>query len=392
MHILYMTQLYAPMLFGGGEYVFSKWAEELASRGHVITVITQRFKGTKDAELLNGVKVYRVSPQIEYGGSLYGISPADSLKFLRNATRLALTLLKGHDLIHSNPFASTLAAEIAARLTGKPHVATIHDVYLQPGQSLWKKWSISSDISSLSQKIAQTVERIILKLMPTCFLTCSATSRNDLIKNGVRKASISVIPYGINLSEYGLNAQKKPFQICYIGRLVHYKNIDTVIRAVKKAAEVLPQIKFIVAGKGPYEKQLKVLTASCGLEKKVIFAGRIPADAKVRLLSESQLMVQPSLVEGFGITVIESFACATPVLSSNVMPLPELVQDGINGMTIAPFDDKTWALNLCNYLSDPKKCKKQGEQGKKLVVEKYTNSKVVDQLTDLYRSILLGTG
>ena len=89
MKILYLTQLYPPMLYGGGEYIFSKWAQEMANRGHTICVITQKVKGTKDFEVLNGVNVYRILPEIKYRGSLYSIGLAHNLGFLLSSSLLS---------------------------------------------------------------------------------------------------------------------------------------------------------------------------------------------------------------------------------------------------------------------------------------------------------------
>ena len=389
MRILYITQLYPPMLYGGGEYIFSKWAEEMASRGHDIVVITQKIEGTPKAELINGVKIYRIPPEIQYRGALYSVSPFQNFGFLLHATLHALKIAKNYDLIHSNTFVPTLAAEAVGRLLGKPHIATIHDVYLQTSKEFWEKWSSQKDVNFIAKNAGHLIEKLILKLKPSKIHTVSLTSKRDLIKTGIKESLISVIPNGINMAEYRIPAGKNPFQVSYVGRLIFYKNIDTVIRAFKRVVEQLPEATLIIAGKGPYEQNLKDLTIQLGLQRNIIFTGRISDDEKVRLLSESQVMVQPSLVEGFGITVIESFACSTPVLASDVMPLPELVHRGENGMTITPFDKDKWADHMLDYLKSPEKCRVQGAKGKKNVKQKYTIEKVVDGLEDLYHSVLL---
>lgn len=388
MKILYLTQLYPPMLYGGGEYIFSKWAQEMASRGHTICVITQKVEGTKNYEVLNGVNVYRIPPEIDYRGSLYSIGLTDNIGFLLGAIAKGRKIAKRFDLIHSNTFVPTLAGEVICRTLNLPHLATIHDVYLQTDREFWKKWSSQNEVSFLSKNIGYLFEKLILKLPFTKVHTVSQTSKKDLIKAGMQPEKIFVVPNGINREEYRISIKKKPFQICYIGRILFYKNLDTVIKAFKKMVSNQPLSKFVIAGKGPYEQNLKELTSRLGLEKNILFAGRISNREKLQLLAESQLMVQPSLVEGFGITVIESFCCGTPVLASNVMPLPELVKNGENGMTLPPFDENKWAEVLLEYLSNPQQCLTQGFNGKKLVEDKYTINKIVDQLESLYLKIL----
>ena len=378
------------MLYGGGEYIFAKWAEEMARRGHEISVITQKITGTASFEKLNGVNVHRINPEIQYNGALYNIGIAKNLGFLVNAVISTRKLVPEFDVIHSNTFTPTLAAEAVARLLRRPHLATIHDVYTQTDNDFWKKWSSQREVNFIAKTAGRLIEKIVLMLPVSRVHTVSRTSKNDLVKTGIPAEKITVIANGINPDEYQSQSHRKAGQVAYVGRLVFYKNLDTVIRAFRKVCDHLPESRLVIAGKGPCEQSLKDLTLQLGLQDNVIFPGRISDQEKVQLLAESQLMVQPSLVEGFGITVIESFCCGTPVLASNVMPLPELVKDNDNGLTLPPFAVDRWAEALLDYLANPEKCHRQGENGKRLVSEKYTISKVVDRLEGLYQELLRG--
>jgi glycosyltransferase involved in cell wall biosynthesis len=388
MKILYITQLYPPMLYGGGEYIFAKWAEEMARRGDEVSVITQKIAGTSSFERLNGVNVHRIKPEIEYNGALYNIGIRQNLGFLFNAIRNARKLVPQVDVIHSNTFTPTLAAEAVARISRRPHLATIHDVYLQTDKRFWKRWSAQNESSYFAKIAGCLIEQVVLNLPVKMVHTVSHTSKKDLLKAGIPANKICVIPNGVSPDEYRSTNAKKPLQITYVGRLVFYKNLDTVIKAFRFVCDRKPGARFIIAGRGPYEQKLKDLTVELGLQENVLFAGRITDQEKVDLLSGSQVMIQPSLTEGFGITVIESFCCKTPVLSSNVMPLPELVMGGKNGLTLPPFDSEAWAAAILDYLDNPEKCLQQGIAGFKLIEEKYTIIQVVDRLKELYQQLI----
>jgi glycosyltransferase involved in cell wall biosynthesis len=392
MKILYFTQLYPPMLYGGGEYIFSKWAERMAKKGHDVTVLTQKIVDTKSNEILNGVRVFRIPPAIKYTGALYSISLLENLIFLFCLVIRGIRIAKEYDLIHSNTFVPTFAAEIIRRLTGKPHLSTIHDVYFQTNKMFWENWSQQANISSISKWSGQIIEKLLLKLKPSLIHTVSETSKKDLIKAGKNYNDIAVVPNGINLDEYQIKATKNPFQICYIGRLVFYKNIDTVIKSFKSIVDAIPEARFIIAGRGPCENELKNLTKELTIQNNISFVGRITHADKLKLLAESQIMVQPSLVEGFGITIIESFACGTPVIASNVMPLPELVKDGKNGVTIDPYDVPKWAYFIKQYLSNPDECGEKGANGKMMVMNQYTIETITDNIEKLYHYILKRKG
>lgn len=384
MKILFLTQLYPPLVYGGGEYIFAKWAEELAGRGHDISVITQKISGTASFEVLNGVNVHRIGPVIQYSGALYNIGLFQNFGFMINAISMAVRLAGRFDVLHSNTYTPTFAAEVASRLRRRPHLMTIHDVYNQTDKDFWRKWTTQQGIGTMAKYAGALVERMVLKLPSTMVHTVSQTSRKDLIAAGVAPEKIALIPNGIDPMQYRSDHPKKPFQLAYIGRLVFYKNVDTVLKAFKGVCGRIPSARFLIAGTGPHEKHLKELTSSLGLNGNVSFLGKITDQEKTDLLTESQFTVQPSIVEGFGITVIESFCCGTPVISSNVMPLPELVVDKQTGCTLDPFDEVAWEKCIDSYLQDPLRCITEGNAGRRLVDKRYTIARVVDQLTELY--------
>lgn len=384
MKILLCTQLYPPLLYGGGEYIFSKWAQELARRGHEVSVITQRIEGTKRFEKKGGIKIYRVEPKLSYSGALYTIGLRKNLGFLFSCFNKILKIGKDYDIIHSNTFVPAIAGQYASRILKKPHIITIHDVYLQQDKKFWSQWAEQRKINPLIKIMGPFLEKSVLRLNPNLIHTVSETSKNDLISCKIPEQKIRIIPNGIDLKEYEIpKASKKAGQFCYIGRLVFYKNLETVIRAIKTI-----NCRFLIAGVGPDEERLKKLAKELGIEKKVIFLGRISNNEKIKLLKESRFLVQPSVIEGFGITIIEAFACKTPVISSNVMPLPELVKDNLNGFTVPAFGIQEWKKTIKIMLKSPNLCKKLGNNSYKFVKDNYSIEKVVDKLESLYEELI----
>ncbi len=301
-----------------------------------------------------------------------------------------ILIRKKFDIIHANTYIPALSAWMANFFLRKPLLFTVHDVYLQDRKDFWKQWAKQKEVPKIVSLVGGLLEKIILKLPRTMIHTVSKTSEEDIIKTGVKKQRIVVIPNGLNLTEYDKikSPKNKKNQIYFVGRLIFYKNIDTVIKSMKLILKKVPNTKFIISGKGPYEDKLKEIVKQEGLEKNIIFTGRVSDEQKIRYLKESAIMVQPSLVEGFGITIIESFACKTPVISSNVMPLPELVKDGINGYVCKPFDEKEWAEKIALLLKDKNKIRKLGDNARKIVEENYTIQVIVKKLERLYNRLL----
>ena len=244
MNILFFCQLYPPAIYGGGEYIFYQYAKELAKRGHNVLTIAQRLEGTSDFEIIDGIRVFRTGSSIKY----HGILPV-SMK--RNSNYLISAIAKGMriisknniDVAHSNTYIPALAGCTCAQMFGKPHIVTFHDVYFLRRESFWGSWSAQSNSSALVSLAGSSVEKVLLKLPNTVYHTVSETTKEDLIYSKVK--DVTVIPDGIDLTDYRIHTkiQKNKFQIVFIGRLVFYKNLDVIIKALKKVISKIPQGK-----------------------------------------------------------------------------------------------------------------------------------------------------
>jgi glycosyltransferase involved in cell wall biosynthesis len=385
MNILFFCQLYPPAIYGGGEYIFFQYAKELAKRGHNVTTIAQRLNGTTDFEQIEGIKVFRTGSSIEYHGVL-PVSMTRNSNYLISAISKGLSIIAKNqiDVIHSNTYIPALAGCICAQIFRKPHIVTFHDVYFLRRETFWGSWSSQSNSSGLVSLAGSSVEKLLLKLPNTVYHTVSETSKEDLIYSKVK--DVTVVPNGIDVSEYSIASEVKQddFQIVFVGRLVFYKNLDTVIKAFKKVVLKIPKAKLVVIGDGPMRSQWTELVTSIGLNGHVTFAGNIPHNEKVRLLKQSSFLVFPSVVEGFGIVILEAFACNKPVLVSEVKPLTEIVENGVDGYVVPPFDAEAWADKIIDLLSAPNKVAEMGINGRKKLEQNYTIPIVVDKLEELY--------
>lgn len=129
------------------------------------------------------------------------------------------------------------------------------------------------------------LERVLVRIPVSVIETVSETSRRDLL--GAR-AKIVVVPNGIDVSEYGIGeVSVKPHQAIFIGRLVFYKNLEIVFRALAKVIQVVPDAKLIVVGDGPMRAVWEKMVDDLGVRRHVRFYGRIPQGRKLSLLEES---------------------------------------------------------------------------------------------------------
>lgn len=386
MNILYVTQ-WCSSIGGGGEVVFHNLATRMANRGHNVEMICA-ISCNESPYKMGKVTINGIKPKL-------GIPPP-SIK--ENAIFIIRAVLKGYqivrknniELIHANNFASAIAGGILARISNKPLVTTIHDVFSSSSSNYWNQWIEQNDkISSLASKIGPTFEKITVKMPTNIIHTVSNSSKEDLIKFGAT-SPIKVIPNGLDLSTYSeieSNIEYRNF-VLFVGRLVFYKNLNTVIASFEDVVKKSPGSKLCIVGDGPMRNKWEKMVSDRGLNKSIVFYGYVSDEKKIELLSKCSALLLPSSVEGFGLVILESFAMNKPVLVADARPSNELVDDGVDGF-ILPLNDPThWSEKISFLLDNKDICKKMGVNGRTKLEKKYSLDFVVNEMESLYQSLV----
>lgn len=154
-------------------------------------------------------------------------------------------------------------------------------------------------------------------------------------------------------SKYGLERNKE--YILHISSEQPRKNIEGIIKAFYwlKKRSGRKDLVLLKAGEPQYaqdRKNIMSLIASLGLEKDVLFLGRIPTEDLARLYCIAKMFVFPSFYEGFGLPVIEAMACGCPVITSNVSSLPEVAGDAC--IIVDPDDHRKMGSCMLELLQD----------------------------------------
>ena len=173
--------------------------------------------------------------------------------------------------------------------------------------------------------------------------------------------------------------------VLYIGRLVAGKNLQTVILAFKKVAQIMPDAKLIVVGDGHLRQEWQELVYSNNLHKNVIFLGHIfDRKKKYELLARASAVVFPSISEGFAMVPIEAFQMSKPILISNIKPSDEIVDDKLDGYLLPPHDPDEWTEKILFLLNNPEICKEMGNKGRLKVIETFNMTAVSKNMERLY--------
>ena len=280
MNVLLLSQFFSTTK-GGGEYVFRVLAKTLAQNGNKVWVITNKIMNEKYPDHSN-IKLIFVEPEIKYEGGL-PTSFSENFRYFFTATLKGRSIIKKEkiDIIHSNNFAPALTGSLLSSITGKPHITTIHDVFSLCGKNYWKKWGKQSSVSSINVKLAPFFEKLILKLNHVAIHTVSEASKEDLVKFGAKKP-IYIIP---NVIEEVKKSNSNPGsqKFIYIGRLVFYKNLEVVLKALNLVKKNYPNTTLLIVGGGPHKVVLEKMIHDLDLQNNVKFAGYVQKEEKEEL-------------------------------------------------------------------------------------------------------------
>jgi len=385
MKILLFSQFFSTTK-GGGEYVFKTIANVMAQNGHKVWVITNKVKDEKYEELEN-LKIITVNPTIQYKG---GLPPTffDNIRYVSNAFQKGRNIIKNEkiDIIHSNNFSPALACSLVSYFTKIPHITTVHDIFSAYDKDFWKKWAKQSNVSNTNARLVPFFEKLMMKFRFDCIHTVSNATKNDIQKIGTKKP-IHIIPNCIQDQEQIIVEPKKTQFVC-LGRLVFYKNVEVILKSFTIIIKKFPDAKLIIAGDGPHKESLQELVKKLDINNNITFTGYVTPQQKIKLLSESNALLFPSIIEGFGLVMLEAFQQKRPVIVSNIPPMSDIIENNKTGYLIDPHDEKQWAEKIIHLINEPEISQKMGETGYKVLEEKYNQEIFYQKLISMYQSVL----
>lgn len=227
------------------------------------------------------------------------------------------------------------------------------------------------------------IRKISVKLNCTAVHAVSEATRDDLIKLGEKKP-IFVIHNAIPIPNQVEKPQVNQFQLVHISRLVYYKNVDIVLKALKIVKKTFPNVSLVIVGDGPYKKNLEKMVSELSLQQNIIFKSHVSEKEKQELIATSQALVFPSLHEGFGLVILEAFAQKRPVLVSNVRPMSDIVEHGKTGFVVSPQDENEWAKAIELIIQYPERTSRMGVNGRCVLEVKYSIETMKNNLIKMY--------
>ncbi len=301
---------------GGAEIHLHETFGRLASRGHEVVLLCSGFEGAPERTRLDGIEVVRT-------GRRYTFSLHARRTFERELRD------RDFDVIVEDLNKVPL---FTPRWRAAPVVPLVHHLF---GRTAFDEASFPVALATVL--LERPIPRVFRGL-PT--VSVSESTKEDLVRRGLRAEDIEVIPNGLDIAHYtpGDAPPTETPTLLFIGRLKRYKGVDIVLRAVRVLLDRGVDVRFRVAGRGDDLERLRGITADLGLEDRVEFLGFVDDPTKLALLRSSWIHVLTSPKEGWGISNLEAAACGTPTVASDSPGLRESVVDGRTGCLVPHGD------------------------------------------------------
>jgi glycogen synthase len=353
--VLILSWEYPPLIEGGLARHVRKLSEALVELDTDVHVLTRGGEESPAEEVVAGVSLHRV---------LEPRRPTDLGEFVAwvermNADMLAAGVELGDrydfDLVHGHDWLVAMACDHLARRFSSPLVTTIHATEHGRHQG-WVDKHPQSHIHGVEQWIANRADRVI---------ACSYYMREQIADIfGVDDSKVAVIPNGIDpddlrpqsaseLERLRLEfAEPDEKLVLLIGRLVYEKGFQLALEAMPVLIERLPRTRFLVAGSGTHEQELRRQADELGLMGHGSFLGWIGDDVLHSLYPIADVCVVPSIYEPFGLVALEAMASGCPCIVADTGGLREVVPHEEVGLRFRSRDPDSLARFAIRLLSD----------------------------------------
>ncbi|TET41248.1 MAG: glycosyltransferase family 1 protein [Dehalococcoidia bacterium] len=356
---------------GGMSVYIREIAYELGKQGHLVDIYTRvhdpedrqiyelnqnarliHLKAGEDEEI-HKLAVYSHLP--DFVGNLENFRRQNDLQY---------------DLIFSHYWLSALAGTYLQQRWHVPHIAMFHTL------GAVKNAFREGDYLALDEDEPRLRIETERDLLQKCHHIISPTEREkeELIRHyGASSEKISVVPCGVNLKQFKAldKAQARQYLglgndkiILFVGRIDPLKGIDKLIKALPYLRNI-QGLRLLVIGGGEHSQheieQLRKLACNLKIENSVTFLDLVKHEQLPYFYSAADVCVVPSYYESFGLVALESLACGTPVVATDVGDFKSIIREGETGYVVRDNIPHRLADKIALLLSRPSTDKKSAQ-------------------------------
>jgi glycosyltransferase involved in cell wall biosynthesis len=360
---------YPAWSYGGVTRVVYEISKYLADRGHEVTVYAtdalddkSRVKPSSNPTYIDGVRTYYFRNLSNYLSSKYHLPLPLGMPFRIKEE------VKKFDVIHLHGYPHSLNVLVHhyAMKYGIPYVINTHGAVLP----FFQKYGLHKIFSIFfGHRILKDATKVI---------ALTKTEAEQYKKICVDEDKIEIVPNGIDLSEYDTLPKRGEFRkkysirddekmILYLGRIHKIKGIDLLVNAFADLVNELDDVRLVIGGHDDgFLSTLKGQIDGLKIDDRVLFTGPLYERDKLKAYVDADVYVLPSVYEIFGITLLEAWACSTPVIVTDRCGIADIV-DKVG--YVVEYDKEQLRDAIFKVLSDERLRRKFGEEGKRAVMK-----------------------
>jgi glycosyltransferase involved in cell wall biosynthesis len=390
MNILHIMPAYIPAYrYGGPVRSVHDLCRKLVESGHVVTVFTTNFDGVRIMDVplntpcnIDGVIVYYFSVDLPF---FYFRSMSLKRKLKRTIEKF--------DLVHIHCI-YVYTTFVASRLAKKFNIP-----YVVSPRGMLDGGAIKIKGTLKKKLYLRLVER---KTFSNAGLI-HYTSEDESIKSVFSKLTknVVIISNGLDIEKYQTcefdnlpdkytSLQHKKI-VLFLGRINYIKGLDILANSWPKIVSSFPDAQLIIAGPNNdnYKESIVAIIKSLGVTDSVTFTGELDFEDKVKFIKTSEVLVAPSYLESFGMSIVEAMACSKPVIISNKVNIYPIIQKYDAGI-ITSCDKDEVASAVINIFNNVKNSTIKGNNGNRLVCENFALDATTEKMILAYRNLING--
>lgn len=301
------------------------------------------------------------------------------------------------DIVH---FAHGLFAPLVTitnpELRKRPVVWTIHN--LPPHEHAFEKftalWPVHALLELVYHRLAEFYGTLSLKIVRYDRVICVSDKTAQLVlKKGVDKEKIKIISNGVDIDFFtddsnASEIRKKGPVILTVAGITPHKGQEYLIESIPYILKKYPNALFILIGDiriSSYYKKITKLINEKNIQKNVKIILNVSQEDLRQYYSLADIYVQPSLEEGFCMSVLEAMASGKPVVGTKTGAIPEVLGESQGGIIIEPGSPKEISEAVLNLLSNKEKRKEMGIKARNYVADNFSWSKIAEKTMEVYK-------
>ena len=389
MRIAIFSDNFYPELSGISDSIISL-AKELDARGHAVNFYVPSYSEA------NYKKVGLPAEEITLGENTkitrffslpYGTGTGQGRVVVPTGLRWLRVKRFKPDIIHTQLFfALGLEALIASKILKVPIVGTNH--------------TSVQEFVRYSPIRSRTIENLLIRYVSWFYEKCTlVTMPSKSVINEMRQFGFSgecrIISNPIDTKTFSPSSRKtnlknklgfSKFTVIHAGRLARERKIDVIIKAIAASKQIIPEIELIIAGGGSYEKELRFLARSLGVENSIKFLGVLSKPALAEAYNASEIFAITSTADTQSLVMMQAMACGIPVIGVNARALPEYIRPE-NGILIEPGDVKALTEKII-FLHKHKNIQKKLGDGARAYSIRFSAPEIAQQWEKIYEKVI----